>query len=178
MKRNSTRQTLSMIGKGQLVQVHPFTNIAGADAVILSFEPREQQALFADLRLERPPSVPAARGYIMRTAIRHNAVAQGGKISYAVTYRRFPNKTNFNLGFTLAGYALRLPKAPRARFYRQRLRPTKKAPAMAGASDVREAARVAACNSDLTSSAEPRQPLAGRSFPLPAASSDRQAADG
>ena len=39
----------------------------------------------------------------MRTAISHDAVAQGRKIIYILTYRRFTKQTNLNLSFTLAG---------------------------------------------------------------------------
>jgi hypothetical protein len=39
----------------------------------------------------------------MRTAISHDAVAQGAKLVIQLLIGILPNKTNFNLSFTLAG---------------------------------------------------------------------------
>ena len=164
----------------QLVQlpIH-FANVVAAYANILCFSRERQHLSLAEPRYTGERS-PRRTDTIMRTAISHDAFAQGEKNTYIFTCSRFCETNPMWLTIvhphriTPCGFR----KHQEPRFDLSKLSPTKKPPPWRELLMFERPPRAAARNDSPTSSAEPgqRPPLAHPS--LPAASSVRRAADG
>ena len=140
--------TFSIRGSEQLSwfrSIH-FANVVAAYANILRFQSRTAGSLSLTEPRDTGERFPRRADTLMRTAISHDALPRAAKLFIYLLMGVLRNKPNFNLSFTLAGLRPAASESAKSPGFISAASPNKKAPAMAGASDVREAARVAACN--------------------------------